>query len=156
MTSEQMGGEAAAAPATPTEPKRPGVVTFIGVVLGIQAALAAVTALAIYLNRDNAELQSQTGQTSDELVALAVIKGLLALVLFLVGFGIISGARWARMAVAIVYGFLLAISGWYLVTHLGGGVQWSVLLQAGIAIFVLWALFGNDKSEAFFGDRSLL
>ena len=37
-----------------------------------------------------------------------------------------------------------------MITHVGGGLQWNAIISVGIGIFVLWALYGNDKSEAYF------
>jgi hypothetical protein len=39
---------------------------------------------------------------------------------------------------------------YWMITHLGGGIQWNALINAGFGIFVLWALYGNAESERFF------
>ena len=130
--------------------RRPGVVTFVGVVLYIKAAIAVVVAIALFFNRDNADFMSVTGRDSDWLTGTAVGEIILAVLLFLVAAAIMSGAKWARLAVAIVLGIRMAVAVYWMIVHFGGGLQWNALLTVGIGIFVLWALYGNDASERYF------
>jgi hypothetical protein len=130
--------------------RRPGVVTFVGVVLYIKAAIAAVVAIALFFNRDNADFMSVTGRDSDWLTGTAVGEIIMAVLLFLVAAAIMSGAKWARLAVAIVLGIRMAVAVYWMIVHFGGGLQWNALLTVGIGIFVLWALYGNDASERYF------
>lgn len=133
--------------------ERPGVVTFVGIVIFIQAAIAAVSAVVLFLNAEESDYQSVLGQTENELITAAVVEAVLAVLLFLVAWGVMTGWAWSRIAVAIVFGLRLAASAWFLLTHLGGGINTNALIQAGIAIFVLWALYGNDRSDLFFRGR---
>lgn len=130
--------------------RRPGVVTFVGVVLYIKAAIAVVVAIALFFNRDNSDFMSVTGRDSDWLTGTAVGEIIVAVLLFLVAAAIMSGAKWARLAVAIVLGIRMAVAVYWMVVHFGGGLQWNALLTVGIGIFVLWALYGNDASERYF------
>jgi hypothetical protein len=130
--------------------RRPGVVTFVGVVLYIKAAIAVVVAIALFFNRDNADFMSVTGRDSDWLTGTAVGEIIMAVLLFLVAAAIMSGAKWARLAVAIVLGIRMAVAVYWMIVHFGGGLQWNALLTVGIGIFVLWALYGNDASERYF------
>jgi hypothetical protein len=129
---------------------RPGVVTFVGVVLYIKAALAAVVALALVIERNNDELLSVMGQTSDTIWYAAIGEVIAAVLLFLVASAVMSGAKWSRVVVAIVLGLRLAFATYWMIAHIGGGLQWNAILSAGIAIFVLWALYGNKDSEKYF------
>jgi hypothetical protein len=130
--------------------RRPGVVTFVGVVLYIKAAIALVVAIAIFFNRDNADFASITGRDSDWLTGTAVGELIVAVLLLLVAAAIMSGAKWARLAVAIVIGIRMAVAVYWMIVHFGGGLQWNALLTVGIGIFVLWALYGNDASDRYF------
>ena len=129
---------------------RPGVVTFVGVVLYIKAAIALVIGLALVFDREREFLQEISGQDSDFITATAITELILAVLLFLVASAIMSGAKWARLAVAIVVGIRLVVLSYWLITHIGGGLHWNAIINAGIAIFVPWALYGNDRSQAFF------
>ena len=124
--------------------------TFVGVVLYIKAALAAVVALALVIERNNDELLSVMGQTSDELWPVVIGEVIAVLLLLWVASSIMSGAKWARLAVAIVLGIRLAFGTYWMIVHIGGGLQWNAILSAGIAIFVLWALYGNHDSQEYF------
>ena len=130
--------------------QRPGVVTFVGIVLYIQAAIAAIIGVALLFDREREALQELTGRESDFLISTAIVELIIAVLLFLVASALMSGAKWARLLVAIVVGIRLAVVGYWLVTHLGGAFNWNAVIYAGFGIFVLWALYGNDKSEAYF------
>jgi hypothetical protein len=131
--------------------KRPGVVTLVGIVVYINAALAAITAIAVFLNRDNGEWQSIYRASENELLTLAIVEGLVAILLFAVGSGVMSGIKWARVAVAIVVGLRVAVLTWYMLTHLGAGAfTWSTVISMAIGLFVLWALYGKDESVAYY------
>ena len=134
-----------------TAPSRPGVVTLVGIVVYINAAIAAVSAVQVFLNRDNAAWHRAYNATENELLWLAIIEGVLAVLLFAVGSGVMSGAKWARLAVGIVVGLRLAVLTWFMLTHLGAGAfTWGTMISLAIALFVLWALYGKDESTAFY------
>ncbi len=132
-------------------PKRPGVVTLVGIVVYINAAIAAVVALATFLNRNAADWQGVYSQTSDELLVMALIEGAFAIVLFAVASGVMSGAKWSRLAVAVVVGLRLAVLTWYMLTQLGNGAfTWNTILSLAIGLFVLWALYGKDEAVTYY------
>ena len=121
-------------------PRRPGVVTFVGVILYIQAAIAFVIGLSLVFDRERELLQELTGQDADFIQTTAIVELILAVLLFLVASAIMSGQKWARLAV---------VSYW-IVTHLGGPFNWNAIIYAGFGIFVLWALYGNAESDEYF------
>ena len=132
-------------------PSRPGVVTLVGIVVFINAAIAAVTAISTFLNRDDAAWQAVYGATDSDLLLLAIVEGVLAVLLFAVGSGVMSGVKWARLAVAIVVGLRLAVLTWFMLTHLGAGAfTWGTVVSLAIGLFVLWALYGKDESAAYY------
>jgi len=129
---------------------RPGVLTFVGIVLYIKAGVAAITGVAVLLQRNDDPFQSATGQSADELLVAAIAEFVVAMLLFAAASGIMWGAPWSRLFVAIVLGIRLVVATYWLITHTGGGFQWSGVISAGIAIFVLWALYGNEQSQRYF------
>lgn len=138
------------AAAAPMQPTRPAVITLVGIVLYIWAAMAALEAVALFLNRDNDVWKASYG-TTDEITIVAVASAVLALLLFAVASGILSGTGWARIAVAIVVGLRLAALSWFMLSHLGGGAfTWSTVLSLALGLFVLWALYGKDESVTYF------
>ena len=134
-----------------TATTRPGVVTLVGIVVYISAVIAAVNAVGIFLNRDNEVWQAVYGVSDSDLLLLAAVEGLLAVLLFAVGSGVMSGAKWARLAVVIVVGIRVAALTWFMLTHVGAGAfTWSTVIAMTLGLLVLWALYGKDESAAYY------
>ena len=130
--------------------RRPGVVTFVGIVLYIQAVVAAAFGIVAFLERNNLEWQIKTGQSDSDLVVFAIVEFIFAVALFLVASGIMSGATWSRMLVAIVAGFRIVAISWWMLSHYAGGIHSAAIIQIAIYVFVLWALYGNKESDEFY------
>jgi hypothetical protein len=130
--------------------QRPGVVTFVGIVLYIQAFAAAAYGLVALLERNNKQMQLVTGQDSDALIVQSIIQFVVAVLLFLVASSIMAGTSWGRMHVAIVAGIQIVVLTWMLLTHHAGGFQTLGIVYIGIDIFVLWALYGHKESQEFY------
>ena len=130
--------------------RRPGVVTFVGIVLYIKAIMAVIVGIALLVERNNSLLLDATGRDGDYITGTAVGEFIAAALLFAVAWAIMNGYPWARIAVAVVVGVRIVLSVWWMITHFGGGLQWRALVTVGLGIFVLWALYGNDQSETYF------
>ena len=130
--------------------RRPGVVTFVRVVMYIKAVMAAVLGIVVLIERNNSGFQANTGQTSDELLVTAIVELGIAVLLLFAAAAIMSGAKWSRMLVAVVFGARIAVATWWMVAHFGGGFQWNAIITVGVGIFVLWALYGHEQSQEFF------
>lgn len=131
--------------------KRPGTVTFVGVLLAIGAVLNAAIGIALIVEKDVEALQDIFGVTDPNvMVTTGVVELIIAGLLALVAWAIFSGANWARWAVAVVIGIRVAVAGWWLITHLDGGIHWNAILSIAFGIFILWALFGNKESSDYF------
>ena len=144
-------GDREEAAAVAMAPSRPSVVTLVGIVVFINAVIAAVNSIGIFLNRDDAAWHAAYNATESELLTLAVIEGVLALLLFAVGSAVMSGQKWGRLAVGIVVGLRVAALSWFMLTHLGNGAfTWATVIALGLGLFVLWALYGKDESIAYY------
>lgn len=130
--------------------RRPAVVTFIGVVIYIQAAFDLIIAAVAFNQRNDTTFQNSIGQSASELTAAAIVLTIAGTLLLLVGSGVMTGARWARFAVAVVQTIRLATSLYLFLNGFGGGFQWNAIITAGIAVFVLWGLYGNIESGRYF------
>ena len=104
------------------------------------------------IERNDAAFQSTTGQTADELLIVALAEFVVAMLLFAAASGIMWGAPWARLFVAVVLGVRLVVATYWLIAHTGGGIQWNAIISAGIAVLVLWALYGNEHSQRYFAS----
>lgn len=134
--------------------KRPGVVTFIGVILYIQAVLAVVAGIMAiaYKTRIANSLERQSGVEFGDgsLIGFGIVELVIGVLLFLVASGIMRGSRGWRLFVAIVVGINMAAAlGSMLYYHTGAYVE-SGLVTLLIGVFVLWALYGHDQSERYF------
>lgn len=136
--------------------RRPGVITFVAVLLYIQGAMAIIAGVFAYIGRDDADVQASLGLESDQFVWLLVVELVLALVLFIVAGGIMNGARWARMLVTIGMGFrLVQAAAFATLGGTGSAVILTAVLYAIIPLMVLWAVWGHDKGEAYFHHVSV-
>ena len=133
--------------------QRPGVVTFIGVILYVQAFLAAVAAIVMLAFRSEVLdfLEKEGSPLTDASVTGTIIgEGVAALLLFVVASGLMAGRRGIRAFVAIVECLLMGFALYAMLTHHTGAYLYRGLFSLLVGVFVLWALYGNDRSEAFF------
>ena len=136
--------------------QRPGVVTFIGVVLYIQAFLAAVAAISMiiwrndildYLERHGTDLAD--GAFTGSIVGEAIAAVLLAFV----ANGIMRGSNGMRLFVAIVQCFTMGLAVYGLIAHHVGGYVYRSVFTLFVGVFVLWALYANEESDRFFASN---
>jgi hypothetical protein len=133
--------------------RRPGVVTFVGVMILIQAFLNAVVAVVTLAFKDdvNEFLATQGGTASDaSITGIAVGAGIAALLLFLVGNGILRGSRGWRLFVVLVQAANMGYALYMMISHPHSAFVTSGLVTLLIGVFVIWALYGHKESEAFF------
>ena len=136
--------------------RRPGVVTFVGVIILIQAFLSAVVAVVTLAFRDEVLdfLADQGGTQSDaSLTGTAIGAGIAALFLLLVGSGILRGSRGWRLFVVIVQAANMGYALYLMITHPHSAYITSGLVTLLIGVFVTWALYGHKESEEYF-ERS--
>ena len=129
--------------------RRPGVVTFIGVILYIQAFLAAIVAIVgiAFKNRLD-DFTRERGQVSgDGILAASIVEGIMAVILFAVASGLMQGSRGFRTFVAIVEGLRIASSLGFMIYHHSGAYVEAALVSILISVFVLWALYHGKADE---------
>ena len=130
--------------------RRPGVVTFIGVIIVIQGILAAIAGVVVLAFNSSDRIQEATNQTSSALVGTGIAELVVAVLFLLVGFGVLGGNRGARFLVVLVQGIGMALATWLLLTHHDGGYPTRSLITLGIGAFVIWALYGHQESDEWF------
>jgi hypothetical protein len=137
-----------------TTVKRPGVVTFIGVILYIQAFLAVVAGIVAiaYKTRlsDTLERQSGVSYSDGSVIGLGIGELVLAVLLFLVASGIMRGSRGWRAFVGIVEGLRMGFALFAMLYYHDSAFVESGIVTLLIGTFVLWALYGHEKSEEYF------
>ena len=138
--------------ATETE-RRPGLVTFIGVIIYIQAAMAAVAAIVTISFSADSRVQEAIDLGTAGLVGSGIWEALMAVLLFLVAGGIMRGSPGFRLFVAIVIGLRMASGVALMLIHHTGGYLYNGVVQVLIGVFVLWALYGYQPSDDYFSQR---
>ena len=132
---------------------RPGVVTFIGVILIIQAFLAAVEAVVLLAFRDNVnDFLADNGEAVSDatLSGSAIGSAIAALLLLIVGAGILRGSRGWRMFVVIITALNMGFAVYLMVVHPHSAYITTGLVSLLIGVFVIWALYAHKESEEFF------
>lgn len=132
-----------------TDNGRPGVITLIGIVIWIQAGIAAIVGFAGVLLRNNSDFQANIGLSADQLLINAIGELALAALLVIVAFGLMSGSRGARTFIAIVMAARVGYSVWVMISHTGGAVA-AAAVTIAISLFVLWALYDHKDASAYF------
>jgi hypothetical protein len=133
--------------------RRPGVVTFIGVIVVIQGVLAAVAGVVVLAFNSSDTIQAATNQTSSALVGAGIAELVVAALFLAVGFGVLRGNRASRFLVVLAQGIGMTLATWLLLTHHAGGYQTRSLITLLIGAFVIWALYGHAESDEWFtGD----
>lgn len=133
--------------------RRPGVVTFIGVIMYILAALSLVSGLVLVIFSGNDTIQQQIGHTSSVLLWSGIVELLIAAITFFVAQGVMAGAEWARLFVTIVLGIRMAAAVALMLVHSGGGYVFSGLWTLLVGAFVIWALYGNEPADDYFSRQ---
>jgi hypothetical protein len=138
--------------------RRPGVVTFIGVILYIIGAVDILAGLTFIVTSGNTTIQDQVGQGSTVLVWSGIVEIIIGAITIIVARGVMTGASWARLIVAIVQGLRMAGAVILMLVHHEGGYLASGLVTLFVGVFVIWALYGNEAADDYFtrlegGDR---
>jgi hypothetical protein len=136
--------------------QRPGVVTFIGVVLYIQAFLAAVAAVSMIIWRNDIldYLDEHGTKLADGAFTGSIVgEAIAAILLLVVANGIMRGSSGMRLLVAIVQCFTMGLAVYGLIAHNVGGYVYRAVFSLFVGIFVLWALYANEESDRFFATN---
>jgi hypothetical protein len=133
--------------------RRPGVVTFIAVILYIQAAIAVTATITMLIWRgpilDFLE-QEESPLSSGAFTGTIIAEALSAILLAMVASGLMRGSKGIRLFVAIVQGITMAFAIYILVAHHVGGYMYRAVFSLFVGVFVLWSLYGNEESDEFF------
>lgn len=135
-------------------PERPGVVTFVVILLWIQAIAAAVAGVVAIAFRDNSAVQETVNQQSGDLLVYGIIELAVGALVALVAVSLRGGSRGARSLVGVVQGLRVGVAVWAIVTHHAGGFLGSSIVTIAMGMFVLWALYGNERSDAYFSTTA--
>ena len=140
----------------PSPARRPGVVTFIAVIMYIQAALAVIAGVSLIIWRNDVlDWLEQEGAplSSGGLTGTIIAEFVAAALLFIAAAGLMRGSSGWRLVIAIVQGIAMALAVYTLVAHHVGGYVYRSVFTLFVGVFVLWALYGNDQSDRYFDEN---
>lgn len=135
-----------------TEPtvRRPGMVTLIGILIYIQAAMAAVAAIVTFSLSGSLRVQALVGLTTAGMVWTGIWEAIMAVLLFLVASGVMRGSDSFRLVVAVVIGVRMVTAVSLMLIHHSGGYLSSGIVTVLLGLFVLWGLYGYQPSDDYF------
>ena len=141
---------------SPSTARRPGVVTFIAVIMYVQAGLAAIAGVALLIWRSDVRdwLEQEGAPLTDGALTGTIIGEFVAAVLlFIAAAGLMRGSSGWRLVIAIIQSIAMGLAVYTLIAHHVGGLVYRSVFTLFIGAFVLWALYGNDQSDRFFEEN---
>ena len=132
-----------------TDRRTPGIVTFVAILVFINAALYATVALVSFFLQ-GADTAADLGLDENYLLTTGIAYAIVAIFTLFVGIYLLQGSRNARLIVAIVQGLGIAAILFVMVLHHSSGYIAQGILQIAIHSFILWSLYGNDEADAYF------
>jgi hypothetical protein len=133
--------------------RRPGLITFIAVIVYIQAAMAAVGAVVTIAFSGSERVQDAVDVSTGGMIWTGIWEAVLAVLLFLVAGGIMRGSRGFRLLVAIVIGIRMASAVALMLIYHTGGYLFNGLVAVLLGAFVLWALYGYQPADDYFNQQ---
>lgn len=136
-----------------TTTRRPGVVTFVGIILIIQGVLALVEGIVLLAFRDDVtRFLAEYGESvTDTTTTVSAVGSLIVgALLALAGFGLLGGSRGWRAAVVVVVTLRMITGTWLMITHPHGAFLTTGLVSLLVGTFVIWALYGHKESDEYF------
>jgi len=133
--------------------KRPGSVTFVGVLLILHATFVLVGGLLAISLRVQDRLLDQSNLSRSDLLGAGLGSFISGAVILLVAWGIFSGSRAARLAVTVVEILVVAVSAWQMFWFSTSYFVYQGLASIGIAILVLWSLY-NGRADQYYDPES--
>ena len=131
--------------------RRPFLLSLVTILMIIGGVLQIIAGVVLIVFNGNSDLQSDSGETSSTLLMLGVIALLFGLIHIWFAGMLRRGSRFAR-AVVLVFEVLQIIgAGWALIA-LHSQYRINAIITIAISLFVIWYLYGNQRSREFFGD----
>ena len=134
-----------------TAPRRPFLITLLGVLGVIQAVFAIPFGIALAVEHDDADLLRHADVSSDTLLSVGIAAIVVGVVTLIVALGLLRGAEWARFVLGVLQLFHLG-GGLYVLFAYEGAHRWDGVSSIVIALLILWILLSR-RSDEFFASR---
>jgi predicted permease len=132
--------------------RRPFLLSLVTILMMIGGTLQIIAGVVLMLFRNNDELRSDSGESSSTLLTLGVIAVIFGLIHIWFATALRRGNRFAR-ALVLVFEILQIVGGVWTLIALHSQYRVNALITIVISLFVIWYLYGNERSRAFFGDN---
>lgn len=128
--------------------KRPGIITFLGVLGYISGIFKVLLGLVIVLDKNRVEAFATQNMTNGVILSAGVVMLLLGALTIFIANSLLSGQKWAQVWYGIVFTLNLVVGIVTTFTHTGDA-RWSALASAVIAFIALQLIFSNRAQEYF-------
>ena len=138
-----------------TTVRRPFGVSLISVLLIISGILDVVGGIVMLATRNDLEVRNALRDVSSgSVTTLAILTIVVGVLVLLVAFGLRRGANWARLLVAFVAIYRLAVLFWSVIAY--HAYHWyQALLPTAIYLLVAGYLFSDTEVKRYFeGDAA--
>lgn len=133
---------------------KPSGIVVLQVFGWVYAILNAIAGIALFVERDNASLQSGTGRSDNELLWFGILYVAIAVVAVVATIALGRGnelARWLFAGVAVAQ--LVTIAWKFFAPE--GHLHWEALISAALPITTLILLFGTSTVRDYFDEQNL-
>lgn len=132
---------------------RPVGVTVLVVLLWIQAVFGILVGLFFILEQNDASIIRHTGESSGTLAAIGWASVVVGLITAAVAAALGAGSNFIRWVAGVIT-VLNLIASVYSVIAIDGVTRGQALVNALVALAVLYILFGERGSKEFFEGRT--
>lgn len=130
--------------------KRPGIITFLGVLGYISGIMKLLLGLVIVLDKERVEAFSTEGLSDGVLLSAGVGMMLIGAVTIFIANSLLSGQKWSQVWYGVIFAINLVVGIVTTFTHTGDA-RWSALGSAIIAFIALQLLF-SERAQQYFED----
>jgi|SRR5215207_188090 len=131
--------------------RRPFLLSLVTILMIIGGVLQIIAGVVLIVFNGNSDLQGDSGESSGTLVMLGVIALLFGLIHIWFAGMLRRGSRFAR-AVVLAFEVLQIVAAVWTLIALHAQYRVNAIVTIAISLFVIWYLYGNQRSREFFGD----
>jgi hypothetical protein len=119
------------------------ILMFIGAIIDIAAG--------VFMLIEKSPVAEAADVSESTIVGYAIAAIVSGVIIGLLAFGLRSGSNGVRLVIAVVMALRIALSVWVIIAV--PGARFEGIVGAIVALVVLYLLYGNEDSKAFFEGR---
>lgn len=114
------------------------------------AIVSLLVGLVLTIGSQSNEVIAETGRTESEILTMGIVELVIGVLVVLVALALASGSSGARMLVAGVMLVRIVATVVIVAANHTTGYFLAGFLHVLLPVFIIWAMYGNDKADAFF------